>query len=187
MTAVFRAVFRAVRPTLSLAGIALGGYFAASALTGCVRHTQSNPVASGSSDADLAVPFRRAAAPGELVVVLRYHPRKGYRLLEARWSIDGRQVSELSGAGSEDLEVYRGRLPSGPHQVSVVLNATSPANGALLSRVSRSTDITLSAEVGACAVSEVFHSERELATGTGQATFVVWRNECRTSQSRSTQ
>lgn len=153
---------------------------AAAMCGGCAHGSKHAKSASHDSTTEVPGALERGAGPGELVVALRYHARRGFRYIQSRWEIDGQPVGALARPRDDhDAEVFRGRLAPGTHEVSVVLTVAAPAHGGLMGRVGRRLSVDVRAGVGTCVVAEVIHSERDLAPGSGQATFVLWRTDCR--------
>jgi hypothetical protein len=129
--------------------------------------------------------LERPAGPDELVVAFRYHERKGFRFIQARWHVDGRAVAVTSQSGAgHDVEIFREKVAPGTHTVEIVLSVAAPGHGALVSRLGRSVPVEVRAGAGSCIVAEVIQSEREVTAGRGQATFIVWRTDCQPEQSK---
>jgi hypothetical protein len=149
-------------------------------LGACVGHSTSTAASSAHSDTTRAVTrLERAAGPDELVVALRYHERKGFRFIQARWRVDGQPVSVMNqGGAGHDMEIFRHKVAPGTHTVAVVLSVAAPGHGAMVSRLGRSTPVEVRAGAGTCIVGEVIHSERDVAAGRGQSTFIIWRTDC---------
>jgi hypothetical protein len=149
-------------------------------LGACVRPSRGRDATSAPDVTEPLSALAASAGPGELVVALRYQPKKGFRFTQARFQVDGQTTRVVSQGGkSQDLEVYRNRVAPGVHTVSVVVNVASPGRGGLMVRAGRSTAVDVPAGAGACIVAEIFHSERELRAGSGQSTFIVWRTDCK--------
>lgn len=166
--------------------LALTGLFAMG-LGACVRHSTSSPASSSArTDTTRAVAqLERGAGPDELVVAFRYHERKGFRFIQARWHVDGQAVGVTSESGAgHDVEIFRRKVEPGAHTVAVVLSVAAPGHGAMVSRVGRSVPVEVHAGTGTCIVGEVIHSERDVTGGRGQSTFIIWRTDCKPEHSK---